>query len=675
MFEFVRLRARLAVLAGTVAGLMATGAGAPAHAQVPAVEDFFAETSTTALRLSPSGESLAFVNRSSVPHTVTVVDLESFEVSKAMRLGVDRLKDVQWATDDRLLVKAIVPVDLRIRGFRGEIEDFPILQLLAIDRDGEDPVVLMGGREYAENLDRADVASLLPGQPDHIMMTAGRRNRLRLVRVNIRTGEAEEIEKGTTQTTGWKLDRNGVPTVRYDASSRGRWFKIRTRAPGSEKWETFAKVKTEDVEAISPIAQADAPNRWYVAARRPGDDRSAIWIYDLAARSFVEKVYEHPRVDVRAGETNNAGEFIGVSFDDGRRTYDFDDPQLDAHLKALKSFFGADTDIVFEGVSRDGQHWLLHVEGPQEVGSHFVYDVARTHAEPIDTINPKLRRAQLGRTETVSYTARDGQEITGYLTHPASSTGTLGSAPLVVRPHGGPHLRDRYGFDRNVQFLASRGYAVFQPNFRGSTGFGDAFEEAGHGEWGGAMQDDITDGVEHLIETGRASRDKVAIVGASYGGYAALMGLVRDPDLYQCGVSINGISDLEAMLEYDEGYFGRRSEAFEAMTATLGDRKKDKDRLRLRSPVHQVGVITKPVLLIAGERDRRVEASQSRAMADALGMAGKPHKLVLYEGANHSLRGRTQAMKDSKTNIDDDYAYAQKAHLREIESFLATCFE
>ena len=655
---------------------------APAE-PLPAIADFFPDQSTGMLRLSPEGDALAYINTSELPHRLEVVDLTTMTLVRSATVGVDRLSDVQWATNDRLLLTAIVPINLEYRG-RAIVEGVPSLQLVALDREGGNAKILLDDKKFQnENFNRAEIASVLPDDPDHIMMTAGRRDRLRLLKVNIHTGDIEEVEKGTNQTRSWRLDRAGNPLVRFDSASNGRWFKIRTRAPGETKWETLVKVRYTDVESLSPIAQADAPHRWYIAARGPRsgsgpltegeeEDRSAIWIYDLETKSFGEKVYAHPDVDVYSGHTNNVGEFIGAVFDDGKLSYDFADNRLDKHYKALDKFFGEEAEITFESVSRSGSHWLLHIEGPREPGSHYVYDVDRTHAEPLGSINPDLKRGQLGRMEVLEYAARDGLTIPAYLTRPVGRA--LGEAPLVVLPHGGPQLRDSYGFDRLAQFLASRGYAVFQPNFRGSSGYGEAFLRRGDRQWGRAMQDDITDGVEHLVAAGKAKRDKIAIVGGSYGGYAALMGLVRDPDLYQCGVSFNGVTDLEAMMKSDEKRFGRRSDEYESMQTMLGDRRKDREEMAEFSPTRQAHRINVPVLLLTGEEDVRVDPEQSTLMAQALRAAGKDVRHVEYGGADHSLWGRSPAARATETTDDDDYHYAYKAMMGEVENFLTKCF-
>ena len=239
----------------------------------------------------------------------------------------------------------------------------------------------------------------------------------------------------------------------------------------------------------------------------------------------------------------------------------------------------------------------------------------------------------LGEFKEISYKARDGTVIPAYLTRPAGKSDTPG--PLIVLPHGGPNARDYPQFDWIVQFLASRGYAVLQPQFRGSTGFGDAFREAGYRQWGGLMQDDVTDGVHAMIDQGIADPHRICIVGASYGGYAALAGAAFTPELYACAISINGVSDLSALLQRTIPVFRIYSTSLDQWTARIG---KPGDRsLDRKSPINAVAAISAPVLIIYGTSDGVVPSDQSERMAAALSKAGKPVKLVRLPDEDHWL--------------------------------------
>jgi dipeptidyl aminopeptidase/acylaminoacyl peptidase len=234
----------------------------------------------------------------------------------------------------------------------------------------------------------------------------------------------------------------------------------------------------------------------------------------------------------------------------------------------------------------------------------------------------------------VQWKARDGLDISGYLTRPPNAAAAK-KLPLIVYPHGGPEARDYLDFDRSVQFYAARGYAVFQPNFRGSNGFGDSFVRAGYLEWGRKMQDDITDGVDYLVKQGFVDPARICIVGASYGGYAALAGAAFTPDLYKCAVSIAGIGDIPEMLAFDKKQVGGKSQDYEYMKSQVGDPEKDLEHMQAISPIRHVDAIKAPVLLVHGTDDYIVSFDQSVAMKRALDKSGRPTELIRLKDEGH----------------------------------------
>jgi dipeptidyl aminopeptidase/acylaminoacyl peptidase len=233
----------------------------------------------------------------------------------------------------------------------------------------------------------------------------------------------------------------------------------------------------------------------------------------------------------------------------------------------------------------------------------------------------------------VTYSARDGLEIPAYLSLPPGAMNPPQRLlPAIVLPHGGPIAQDVAAFDPWVQLLTNRGFAVLQMNFRGSTGYGREFRTSGFKQWGQAMQDDVTDGTRWLIEQGLADPEKICIFGGSYGGYAALMGAVRESGLYTCAVSLNGVSDLIALMDHQ-----RRYAFYEAAVAHIGDRWTDRKMLKENSPVNRADEIKIPVLLVHGTDDRTVPYSQSNAMANALEKADVTYQYLKIENADHSL--------------------------------------
>lgn len=331
------------------------------------------------------------------------------------------------------------------------------------------------------------------------------------------------------------------------------------------------------------------------------------------------------------------------------------DRALGRHLAAIDGFLNHAANINLLDLSDDQKIWLLYVEAHDEPGAYLIYDRTAARIDPLAAVSNALVGVVFAPTKVVAYKSRDGVDLWGYLTNGVAPGEAI--RPLIVLPHGGPEARDSSGFDREVQFLASRGYQVFRPNFRGGSGFGRAFTEAGYRQWGRRMQDDVTDGLKHLVDTGAADRARVCIMGASYGGYAALAGATLTPDLYKCVIAIAGVSDLPEMLESERFDEGRGSMAYAYWVKAIGDPSTDRAALKAASPRRQAAAARAPVLLLHGDDDGIVPVQQARMMKRALTEAGRSVKLVEYKDEGHS------PFLWEKENLI--------AYLREIETFLA----
>jgi dipeptidyl aminopeptidase/acylaminoacyl peptidase len=320
------------------------------------------------------------------------------------------------------------------------------------------------------------------------------------------------------------------------------------------------------------------------------------------------------------------------------------DPEVAAQNRSLASAFSGKTVKVLDH-SADGQRVLVAVDTKSRPPTVHLVDFERSHADVVGEAYPGLTRATFGEVRSIRYLARDGASIPAYLTLPPGANGK--DLPLVVMPHGGPESRDDDGFDYVAQFLATRGYAVLQPQFRGSTGFGDSFRRAGYRQWGGLMQDDVSDGVRHLIADGTASANHVCIVGFSYGGYAALAGAAFTPELYACAASIAGVSDLPAMLLTTRRSYGKESDSIAYWNDHIG--LGSDPSVIAKSPARSAATVKAPVLLMHGVEDSVVPIDQSERMAKALQSAGKPVTFIRLPGEDHWLsrtETRLQVLKE-----------------------------
>ncbi len=468
------------------------------------------------------------------------------------------------------------------------------------------------------------------------------------------TGKSESYQAGTPDTVDWIADGAGNLRIRVDEDDYYR-TRVFARIGGSNSWtEVYDSGTVDAAHAIAFVAMSNKPDVAYVVTRN-GEDKLASYEFNLTTKSLGRLVYKNPKVDVDNLVTIGVkGEVVGTEYTidyPAAEYFDRTSAQLLADVSA--TFPGEHVQIV--SMTTDRGKAVALVEGPQNpTGVYYLADMTEPSIGKIGARYVAIGAGDVGKVKSFSYPARDGLNIPAYLILPPASSGK--NLPLVVLVHGGPHARNTAGFggpeERWAQFLASRGYAVLMPQFRGSSGYGSAHVAAGHFQWGLAMQDDLTDGVKYLIGDGTADPSKVCIFGWSYGGYAAMAGITSKPDLYKCGVAGAGVSDLllfvgDARRRYDE--LGR------AWADDIGSPIADRDRLIATSPIRNVNKAKAPILIIHGNDDTVVPLRQSTMMVDALKAAGKPVEFVGIEGDDHWL---------SKSSTS-------KRVMRELEAFLA----
>ena len=610
----------------------------------PAIENFLDEVVASPPRISPNGRYIAYFLRGDQDNLgdwLQVKDLDAPEGQGVRRavFGEFVIIDVNWANDDRLLVTLGVPGSVRLYGTNFDVQYTRVLSFSSQTLD--DPVVLFEGegRRVERNLFNVrmhEVADMLPGQNDFVLMPAYRGETLHLWRVNVRTGEADIVERGNRRTARWFTGPDGRAVMRVDVSSRGRRVSVFTRSGESNRWRRSATYRTNELSESAPefdwAGASDNPGQIYVFASPDEADRTGVYLYDVNTGEYLEAVGVHDRFDVAGSLIHpRTGRYMGYSYIDDRLQIDFEDETLGRHFRGINDFFGGEVSVLPRDYAQG--RMIIEVSGPQEPGVYYLYDEVATSIEPLYSTRPTLSPEELAPVDIIDYTARDGLELTGYLTLPDGRA--TAQTPLVVMPHGGPETRDMYDFNLFAQYLATNGYAVFQPNFRGSSGHGEAFARAGYGQWGAAMQDDISDGVQHLIAQGRAAPERICIMGFSYGGYAALMGGAVTPDLYQCVIAGASVTDLADFVEHWRSE--DNEEALAYWSEAIGDPRSEAERLRAHSPVHLAENFTVPVLLFHGDSDETVPVAQTRAMAEAFEQAGIVHHYQEFRGGRHNV--------------------------------------
>jgi dipeptidyl aminopeptidase/acylaminoacyl peptidase len=525
-----------------------------------------------------------------------------------------------WAGNDRLIYTVSFP------GLRGAAETIET-RLYVVSAAGGRPRALPQEDDGHSVQVGSDVIGHAAGDWDHVLVNRPWDGRFWAFRLDLRDGSLRQLERGTANTASWLADSAGQLRVRVDVD--GLTKSIYGRVSPQESFHLLLRYELDKGPAVLPLALDPAdPAVLYVASDRQ-TGRLAIYRYDMARNEFGPLLFGHPSLDLSDIATAPDGRIIGYIYrDDLPQAVYLDDAAKARQARIDRALPGTVNPVVSE--SEDGRRALVIATGPQEPGSLYLDEEGRPGLRLLARNFPDLARSALAPVESFRYAARDGVSIPAYLMRLAAAQGRL---PLVLLVHGGPSARDDMSFDMIAQFLASRGYAVLQPNFRGSTGYGRAFEERAVGSWGRAMIDDLADGARALIAKGVADPARICVVGASYGGYAALMSAVRDPALYRCVASISGLTDLSLFLS-EMAQFRFADARSRAIRASAPDG--DFDAI---SPLAQAARITVPVLLVHGQDDRIVLVRHSELMDRALRRAGKPHELVLVEHGDHNYSG------------------------------------
>jgi dipeptidyl aminopeptidase/acylaminoacyl peptidase len=380
-----------------------------------------------------------------------------------------------------------------------------------------------------------------------------------------------------------------------------------------------------DEDAIEPMGFG-YDGRTLLVGCYDGQPTKGIYIYDLEEKKIKSLGFRHAEADARAVLfSKRKRSLAGVEYDTERPEVCWFDPDF-KKMQASVDLALPTTLNTFVSLSRDGTKAVVRASSDRTPGTFYFLDTVNLKMEKLFDLAEWIHADDMAEMKPIEYVARDGLKIHGYLTLPKGSKGK--NLPMIVNPHGGPQVRDTWGFDPEVQFFANRGYAVLRMNFRGSPGYGKAFLEAGYKQWGLKQQDDITDGVKWAIAEGIADPKRICIYGKGYGGFAALTGLEQTPELYRCGISYSGITEIIRTLKKAIPDL----EITKMVAAeTVGDPKKEKERLKATSPLNHVDRIQVPVLLAYGKLDPMVPIGTGQDLASALKKRGKLYDFMVKD--------------------------------------------
>ena len=618
---------------------------APAVAQTPQAAQFGAREAVQQISLSPDGNHLAVVQPNGGRGAVLMIaDLVKGGAMKGILRSSgnpDRLTGCHWASNSRIVCDIFM--------IQQDTVKLAFTRLVSLNADGSDLKVLTAStsaRSLGVAQSGGDIIDWGPeGSNGSLVMTrqfipenttgthlASSREGLGVELVDATTLRRKTLEQPKATAVEYISDGHGNVRVMglrperasgYDGDTINYYY----RPSGTRDWKDLGALKVGGGGAtgFNPYAVDRASNLVYGFDRVDG--RRALFSIALDGTLKRSLVVSHPQVDVdglvRIGRQQRV---VGASYVTDKRQVDFFDPELRRLRNALGKALPGKPLVTFVDASADESKLLMFAGSDNDPGTYYVYDKASKNLEEVLTSRPQLADVPLATVKPVEFPAADGTPIPGYLTLPAGSDGK--NLPAIVMPHGGPESRDEWGFDWLAQFFAARGFAVLQPNFRGSSGYGDAwFQKNGYQSWRTAIGD-VNDGGRWLIKQGIGRADQLAILGWSYGGYAALQSSVLDPDLFKAIVAIAPVTDLETLREESRSYVN-----YPQVDARIGHG----DHVREGSPARNAKRIKAPVLLFHGDQDLNVGVGESRLMVSKLREAGGTVEFVEFDGLDHQL--------------------------------------
>lgn len=595
-----------------MAGLLSAGLlAAPPPSEVPpTLKDFFRNPEKTGFSLSPDGKYLSWVAPYENRLNVFVKPLAG---GAERRVTSETARDISgyfWKGDRILYVK----------DFGGD-ENFHVV---SVDLEGKDLKDLTPGEKI-----RAEIVDDLEDDAGYILLSHNRRDPrvFDVFRVDVKTGKEEQVAQNPGNITGWMTDHAG--RLRVATATDGVNNSLLYRATEKDPFKVI--LTTNFKETVAPMLFTFDNKGLYVASNR-GRDKSAIFEFDLATAKEGKLIFEHPQVDVSGlAHSRLRKVLIAATYTTWKSERHFLDPEYKALYDKVAARLPG-YEVAFTANDKAEKHFVIAAHNDRSRGARYLYDKATGSLTLLAQVSPWLKEADMAPMKPVTYTSRDGLTINGYLTLPNGKEAK--NLPVVINPHGGPWYRDVWGFNPEVQFLASRGYAVFQMNFRGSTGYGRKFWEASFKQWGGTMQNDITDGVAWLVKQGIADPKRVAIYGGSYGGYATLAGVTLTPDLYAAAVDYVGVANLFTFMKTIPPYW---KPFLDMMYEMVGNPETDKARMEATSPAFLADRIKTPLLIAQGAKDPRVNKDESDQMVAALKKRGVEVEYLVKENEGHGF--------------------------------------
>ncbi len=595
-----------------------------AIAAKPGLDHYFKKPDFSQFQLSPNGKFLAGLAPVGTRQNIVVIDLETNKSRAVTSVSEQDVRGFQWANNDRLV-------------FFMDDDGNESFGIWAVNKDGSQPRTLVqAAATRPGRIQSTNVIDILEDEKDYVLVSSNDRRAAYpdIYKLNIVSARKAIVHRNPGKLVQWFTGWDGQVLGGFFQDELEQGILLLDSETG--EWEELTRHRYDAASFTPALMSGDGINGYVNSNLTPEGavrDKAGLYRYNFKTREMGELVYEHPVVDCcNVGSTRKTKDMISISYNVGKPTIVYMDDRWKSIMEGINEAL-PNTINAMTSVDDDETTGVVVSTSSTQPPTYYLYDFGDRKLKFLADSRPWVKSEEMAEMVPFEMKARDGLELHGYLTLPNGSDGK--NLPMIVNPHGGPWARDGWGYNPTIQFLANRGYAVLQVNFRGSTGFGMNHLYSSNRQWGQAMQDDITDAVNWAVKDGTADKDRICIYGGSYGGYATMAGLTYTPDLYQCGINYVGVTDLPLLFKSLPDAWGA---AAVTMADQVGDPKTEKEFLQEWSPSNHADKIKVPVFMAYGRQDPRVSIDHAKVMEKALKKNGVKYELMVKGDEGHGYR-------------------------------------